>query len=346
MTKLKFATTYSFDYSLTPNSIIECQNGDYIIVGKAHNKDSHSSAFAIRVNYKGNVIWKKIYSSPLPQFFTSIIQTTNGDLVATGIYYYSEYASDEYTWIVKLDENGNIVWQKTLGFVGMQSEGYDICATSDGGFAITSLFYNGISYKTRIFKFNNEYELQWDELFDIGVAFSIVETMDNGFMLSGAINTLNSSLNNIFILRIDSNGKKLWDRIYSEFIDSDIVNSSIIEMKNGHFAVVAKSIIFEINSIGNIVWSKKNSNYKLNNIIQSKEGNYIISGSSTINNNSHAFIECIGSNNQESLWSTTELLYPSETTDLILSKDDYLVTCAYAPINIDKSLVCFALFSY
>ena len=100
MTKLKFATTYSFDYSLTPNSIIECQNGDYIIVGKAHNKDSHSSAFAIRVNYKGNVIWKKIYSSPLPQFFTSIIQTTNGDLVATGIYYYSEYASDEYTWIV------------------------------------------------------------------------------------------------------------------------------------------------------------------------------------------------------------------------------------------------------
>ena len=92
MTKLKFATTYSFDYSLTPNSIIECQNGDYIIVGKAHNKDSHSSAFAIRVNYKGNVIWKKIYRSPLPQFFTSIIQTTNGDLVATGIYYYSEYA--------------------------------------------------------------------------------------------------------------------------------------------------------------------------------------------------------------------------------------------------------------
>ena len=90
---------------------------------------------------------------------------------------------------------------------------------------------------------------------------------------------------------------------------------------------------------------------KLNNIIQSKEGNYIISGSSTINNNSHAFIECIGSNNQESLWSTTELLYPSETTDLILSKEDYLVTCGYAPINTDKSssehkilLMCFHYF--
>ena len=37
--------------------------------------------------------------------------------------------------------------------------------------------------------------------------------------------------------------KKLWDRIYSEFIDSDIVNSSIIEMKNGHFAVVAKNLL-------------------------------------------------------------------------------------------------------
>ena len=124
----------------------------------------------------------------------------NGDIIVTisdGVIDIDKDNVGEYTWIVKLDENGNIVWQKTLGFVGMQSEGYDICATSDGGFAITSLFYNGISYKTRIFKFNNEYELQWDELFDIGVAFSIVETMDNGFMLSGAINTLNSSLNNI-----------------------------------------------------------------------------------------------------------------------------------------------------
>ena len=70
MTKLKFATTYSFDYSLTPNSIIECQNGDYIIVGKAHNKDSHSSAFAIRVNYKGNEcgIWKKNHIVPFLNF--------------------------------------------------------------------------------------------------------------------------------------------------------------------------------------------------------------------------------------------------------------------------------------
>ena len=69
--------------------------------------------------------------------------------------------------------------------------------------------------------------------------------------------------------------------------------------------------------------------------------------SPALNNNEICpFIECIGSNNQESLWSTTELLYPSETTDLILSKEDYLVTCGYAPINTDKSLVCFALFSY
>lgn len=344
MTKLKFATTYNFDYSLTPNSIVECQNGDYIIVGKAHNKDVNSSAFAIRVNYKGNMIWEKIYSSPLPQFFTSIIQTSGGDLVATGIYCYSECVNDEYTWIVNLDDNGDIIWQKTLGFVGMQSEGYDICATSDSGFAITSLFYDGISNKTRIFKFNNEFELQWDELFDIGVAFSIIETMDNGFMLSGAISTLNSSLNNIFTLRIDSNGKKLWDRIYSEFTDSDLVNSSIIETKNGHFAIVVKSIIFEINSIGNILWSKKNSNYKLNNIIQSKESNYIISGISTISNYPHSFIECIGIDNQESLWNTTEVLYPSETTDLILSKEGYFITCGYAPINLDKSLVFFAVF--
>ena len=345
MTKLKFATTYNCDYSLTPNSIVECQNGDYIIVGKATNKDSLSSAFAIRVNYKGDIIWMKLYSSALPQFFTSIIQTTNGDLVITGIYCYSEYANDEYTWIVKLNENGDIAWQKTLGFVGMQSEGYDICATSDGGFAITSLFYNGINNKTRVFKFNAAYELQWDELFDIGVAFSIIETMDNGFMLSGAISTLNSPLNSIFILRIDANGEKIWDKIYSEFADTELINLSIIETKNGHFAVSAKSITFEINSIGNVVWSKKNPNYKLNNIIQSKEGNYIISGTSTINNNSHSFIECIGIDTQESLWSTTEILYPSETTDLILSKDGYFVTCSYAPINLDKSLVCFAVFT-
>ncbi len=44
-------------------------------------------------------------------------------------------AGDEDAWVIKLDANGNVQWQKTYGGKG-DDEAYSIQQTSDGGYIV------------------------------------------------------------------------------------------------------------------------------------------------------------------------------------------------------------------
>jgi len=76
----------------------------------------------------------------------SIQQTSDGGYIVAGWTYSND--SDVYgnhgwrdIWVVKLDENGNIQWQKCLG--GSDSDkAYSIQQTSDGGYIVAGLAYS------------------------------------------------------------------------------------------------------------------------------------------------------------------------------------------------------------
>lgn len=344
MAKLKLSQTYSFENSIMPNSIVQCTNGDYIIAGRIFDRENDSSAFAIRVMPNGGMVWQKIFSSPFSQFFTSIARTLDGNFIAVGSFFYSDFSGDEYMWIVKLDQDGNILWQKSFGTVGIQSDAIDVSASSDGGFIVTGLILKGNSPSTKVLKFDAHNNLQWDKNFDIGVAFSITKTMDGGFVLLGASNIEDSLLSNVFILRIDSKGQRIWEKLYNEFEVYVLLNGEIIETKNGHFAAVAKSLMLEVDSVGNVVWSKQDSDCVLNSIIQTDDNNYRIAGSLIVNNFDHSYISAIDNTSGTALWDNTEMLYPSEITQMILNENGDSVCCGYAPVNVFYSLALLSIF--
>jgi hypothetical protein len=240
-----------------PKDIIETQDGGFIIVGIGNSTisggpiyDKHYgwNYWVIKIDNNGKKIWDKTFGGDLNDFPVSIIATTNGDFIIAG--YSSSNISGEKTeshigykelsdyWIVKINGNGEKIWDKTFGGK-KDEEAKDIIATQDGGFIIVgnsrpfmyddgSNDYKG-NWNTRwdywIVKINADGQKEWDKTFggdSDDIVTSVVATKDGKFVIAGASYSMSSNdkskdrkgETDYWILKIDINGNKIWDKTF------------------------------------------------------------------------------------------------------------------------------------
>lgn len=347
MSQLLLAKSYALDFSSQTRGTIQCTNGDYVLAGRLFDENSKSSAFALRVTGAGIPLWYMEYGSNYSDFFQAITQISDGNFIATGSYFYSELAGDEYLWIVKINEEGEKIWEKQLGNVNEQTDGYDVTATADGGFAVTGFIREKETSNTFtwVLKFDSDGNLQWDKKFSGGVAYSISQTRDCGYILSGYHLLSGGLQSNIYVLRLDPNGNIIWSKIYDEYEIYVLLDSDITETANGHFIVVAKSVVMEIGACGNIIWSFQNGAFDLGSVIQTPEGEYGLGGSLIVGNQEHAYVAVIDRCGRKILWDNTEILYNSVATQIFVNQEGYVTGGGYAPINNNQSQSFLAIFN-
>lgn len=95
------------------------------------------------MDLNGNLVWQKYLGGSGDDVANSIYQTTDGGYVIAG---YSTSNDGDVTgnhggsdcWVLKLDLNGNLVWQKSLGSTGSDS-GTSIQQTTDGGYIVAGV---------------------------------------------------------------------------------------------------------------------------------------------------------------------------------------------------------------
>jgi hypothetical protein len=326
--------------------LVQTTGGDYVIAGRVFGQDNKSSATAIRIDPDGLIAWEKTYSSAFSVFFKAITQIGDGNFVATGSFFYSEYSGDEYIWVVKLDTDGNIIWEKTFGSKEQQSDGLDVIATWDGGFAVIGLVLEkGTNIVgTRVMKFDKDGNLQWDNQFDGGVAYSIYQTRNGGYVLSGAHNIEDSFNSNVYVLRLDGEGNKVWDKIYSDYEIYVLIDSGIVETVDGGFALVAKSVIMKTDACGNITWAYQGDNLNLGTIAQLPDGTYAVGGGLIVNYFDHAYVAVLGPQGKEILWDNIEIFYPGVLTKVIVNSEQLVTVTGYGPAGVNQSQMFLAIY--
>lgn len=350
MSQLLLAQTYQPGDSSLANGLVQTTDDDYVIAGRIFdfNRPGNSAAAAIRVAPSGTVIWQNIYSEAFTVFFKAITQVTDGNLAATGSFFFSEFAGDESIWAVKLNEAGEKIWEETFGNAqDEQSDGQDIAATTDGGFVIVGSFLvkGGNRSGTRVLKFDASNRLEWDQRFETGIAFAIRQTHDGGYILSGTHNIPNSLNSNPFVLRLDAKGDKLWEQVYTGFEVYVLLDSGIVATKTGNFTAVFKSVVMEINDCGEIIWAHQSSALNLGTVTELPGSHPVAGGSLIVNNFDHAYVTALGERGLEILWDNTEIAFPSGVTRIIPNKAGLVAATGYLPININQSQMFLAVYN-
>ncbi|MCZ4320350.1 T9SS type A sorting domain-containing protein, partial [Aequorivita viscosa] len=222
-------------------------------------------------------------------------------------------------WILKLDANGNILWQNSIGGT-LDDHLYSLTSTADGGYLLGGLSNSNISGdKTEncmglsdywVVKIDTNGNVEWDNTIggdDFDNLHSLKQTPDGGYILGGFSSsnisgdkTENSNNGDIWIVKLNSNGIVEWDNTIGGNGGDGLNNISITN--DGGYIIGAESNsnisgdktedafdtsgdywVLKLDSTGNIQWQNTIGGIgydSIESISQASDGGYIVSGSS------------------------------------------------------------------
>lgn len=252
----------------------------------------------VQLSRNPNIIWDETFSSYSSDVPREVINTKDGGFLISA---FSHGSGGDMTknvrgvftdfWILKIDDNGRIIWQNTIG--GSTKELFpDIIETQDGGFLVGGTSFSGRGQdKTEdsrgledywVVKLNAAGAIQWDKT--IGgqgedVLSQVLENSD-GYLLggtsyssqSGDKNLPNKGGADIWLVQLDKSGEPVWQRSYGG--DTHDIMHSITISNDGGYLIAANSKssssgdkteprygggdawIFKINGAGEVIWDK------------------------------------------------------------------------------------------
>jgi len=269
--------------------IIKVADG-YICAGySAKYKAEDFDAWLIKVDKKGNEIWSKTYGGRKEDVVMAIAETTEGYVL---VGYTESYGNGENdVWLIKVDENGNEIWNRTYG--GRYTEfGIDILQTTDGGYAIVGLKYSDAYSESDIWviKVDKNGNEVWNKTFggaESEAGKSILQTKDGEYLVVGRTSSYGAGGWDILLIKIDENGNELWNRTYGGW-DVDSLRD-IKETEDG-FILAGTTASFDVGSFdafivkidrqGNEIWHKNlgGREREVANSVVYDNGSYVIAG--------------------------------------------------------------------
>lgn len=128
-------------------SIQQTSDGGFVAAGHSHSNDgdvtgNHGSEdyWIVKLDTSGNMEWQKSLGGSDYDDAYSIQQTTDGGFIVAGVTVSNDGDVSgnhglKECWVVKLDTDGNLAWQKTLGG-SLDDAAVSVQQTSDGGFVV------------------------------------------------------------------------------------------------------------------------------------------------------------------------------------------------------------------
>lgn len=96
------------------NDVIELADG-YLLAGQTTDPATNRlDAFLLRTDKSGTVLWQKTYGAAEDDIFRNVAVANDGGFIAWGSTRLGFQGNTE-SWLVKTDDAGNLVWQKTVG---------------------------------------------------------------------------------------------------------------------------------------------------------------------------------------------------------------------------------------
>jgi gliding motility-associated-like protein len=247
-------------------------DGGYIMTGETDSNNGDITVnhglrdyWVIKVDASGSLQWQKSLGGSQSDEAYDVKATADGGCVVVG---YTESNDGDVTgnhglrdyWVVKLNNTGNIQWQKALGGSGFE-EAWSIALSNDGGYVVAGYStsndgnvsgnHNGLGPGDQDFwivKLNSTGVLQWQKCYGGNLnefAYSISPTQDGGYVVAGTAESNDGDLNchaallDGWVIKITGTGSLQWQKqIGGNYYDEPFC---VRELADGSYIVLGET---------------------------------------------------------------------------------------------------------
>jgi hypothetical protein len=349
---LAFVLFYSILQSQTPNiewqktfggtgseeafEVKKTNDNGFVAVGTTTSNNGNvtgnhglTDAWIIKFDTSGNLQWQKTLGGSNIDGIRCVQQTADGGYITTG---YTNSVDGDVTsnhglndlWVVKLDNSGNIQWQKTFGGTNDDS-GNSIQQTNDGGYIVTGhaqstdgdITENQGQSDLWLIKLDATGNMQWQKTygtiyFDYG--FKVKQTADGNFIILGSYGISLAENTDYWIIKTDASGNIIWQNTFGGTNRESPYDLQITT--DGGYIVTGFTLsndgdvsgnhgqgdlwLIKLNSSGALVWQKTfggTLNEYAESIQQTSDGGYIMAGMAASANG-----DLTGNNGSNDFW--------------------------------------------
>lgn len=227
------------------------------------------------ITYNGNTGSERLYD---------IKPTSDGGYVVIGKSYTFGMGQSDM-WVLKLDSNGDINWEKTYGGEFFETGRY-IQQTSDGGFIAVG---GSVLSRSLIIKLDSAGNVTWQKDYGNGYeeVFSVLQTNDGGYFIAADARNGFGGVD-LWVAKLNSSGNPVWQKRYGGVHD-DVGHSALVTSDGGFVVVghiesysVDSPWIIRLDSSGDLIWQKSYTSSVggrvISAIIETEDSGFVATG--------------------------------------------------------------------
>ncbi|MGD0204574.1 MAG: PQQ-binding-like beta-propeller repeat protein [Candidatus Bathyarchaeia archaeon] len=263
----------------------------FLLVGNEFLPSGGENGYVAKINSQGALIWQKtIGGEDLNKLFSAI--ATPDGFVLFGLTY-SNANEESNAWVVKLDANGNVVWNKTYGNATYTAATASALAP-DGNYMVAGYTNSrgDNNYDFLLMQIDPNGNMIWNETYG-GTGSQEASAMtkaSDGYVIVGDTQSPNSNIH-AWVVKVDWNGTMLWAKTVGGknadspyFITPSEDGGYLVGGFTFSFGAVNRDFwLFKIDDSGQVTWSctipKGDAGYQeAYSVIQTGKNQYVMVG--------------------------------------------------------------------
>lgn len=270
------------------NTIVSNEKG-FVAAGVIDSKkDGNRDMWVMQLDREGDVIWNRVIGGYKDDYANSIKKDGDRYIIIGSSSSFGK--GSQCIWVILLDSNGRILWDKKIS-EGVHDSGIDGIVVNDG-YIITGNSMGEDTSSIKIFKLDKNGNMMWEKLLG-NEGYDYVESIANaadGYMLSGSTHVNGESVRDALVIMLDLKGSPKWSKTYGGKGD-DWALSVIVS--NDGFVISGttnsysrdnsyKAWAFEVDRKGHLLWNRTFQDaYTARRVAPVKDG-YVIAGNRNV----------------------------------------------------------------
>ena len=351
-TKATFEMRYGGRYAEEGNALLVLDDG-FLLVGTTESFGSgQKDVYVVKVDKLGNKLWSKTYGGGADDVAEAVMPIDDGFMLTGSTW--SMSGEGQRLYVLRISDKGDLRWEN--GYYAKKRDRYlgkSLVKVNDDHVMVAGSeehikYFNGdtFCYLTAV---NINGQQKWEQRYggkNPDRANSIIKVKD-GFVFAGETDSWGNHGKNMYVVKIDAAGKRVWHHAYGG--DFDEIAQQVIATQDGGYALVGVTnsdhnklkdvYVVKIDAQGKRQWAHHyggKSNDEGYGIVEVDDG-YVVAGytESTKNLNSDVYLLKIDKNGAI-FWQKTYGGSADDAGHAIAKTDDGFVITGYSQGNISR----------